>query len=536
LRNRDLTPILVVAAIVRFWGIWFGVPHTQARPDESVVASIALHFFSGDLNPHFFDYPTLFMYVLAGLYAGYFLAGRVVGRFLSIPHFMAAFQWDWSPFVVIGRCLSALLGTATVWVVFRIGALVGGARCGFIAAVFLSLSFLHARDSHFAVTDVAVTLLVCGSILALLEAHLERIPQKFFVAGLVGGLAASTKYNAVLLVIPAVLSQGMEVLDRTREGRSIFGDRRLGLFLAPFLVAFLVGTPYALLDWPGLLEGFRRVGGHLREGHGVDLGTGWLYHVSVSLRYGVGWPVLIAAPLGALALGARNLPAAILVCAFPAAYYVAAGPGRTVFVRYMIPVLPFVCILAAVAIDALVRGLARFGSRGRLATATATVLTGLAILPSAWNLVHFDALIGRTDNRLIAAKWIREHVAAGNTLYQSDTSYGRLEFDRPGDPVPFETWEFDEGRRLFTRYGAPTDRLPEWIVVQRSLLTPYSLVPPGIAALVEGNRYVLIRSFEAAELRATGHVFDRQDAFFLPLAGFRGITRPGPNFDVYRAR
>ena len=29
-------------------------------------------------------------------------------------------------------------------------------------------------------------------------------------------------------------------------------------------------------------------------------------------------------------------------------------------------------------------------------------------------------------------------------------------------------------------------------------------------------------------------VYDMQDAFFIPFAGFRGVERPGPNFLIYR--
>ena len=30
------------------------------------------------------------------------------------------------------------------------------------------------------------------------------------------------------------------------------------------------------------------------------------------------------------------------------------------------------------------------------------------------------------------------------------------------------------------------------------------------------------------------HTYDQQDAFFVPYDGFDGVTRPGPNFTVYK--
>ena len=60
--------VLVIAGLARCWGIGFGLPHTECRPDETTILRIALKFGTGDLNPHFFRYPTLYMYVLSCLY------------------------------------------------------------------------------------------------------------------------------------------------------------------------------------------------------------------------------------------------------------------------------------------------------------------------------------------------------------------------------------------------------------------------------------------------------------------------------------
>ena len=68
------------ACFVRFYGIDFGLPHTECRPDESTLVFEALSFFSGDLNPHFFNYPTLYMYVLFGLYILYFAMPNINKR------------------------------------------------------------------------------------------------------------------------------------------------------------------------------------------------------------------------------------------------------------------------------------------------------------------------------------------------------------------------------------------------------------------------------------------------------------------------
>ena len=68
-----LAGALIVGTGLRFYGLDFGLPHTQARPDEGVLLHRALSVASGDLNPHFFNYPSLHIYVTAIACGVYYL-------------------------------------------------------------------------------------------------------------------------------------------------------------------------------------------------------------------------------------------------------------------------------------------------------------------------------------------------------------------------------------------------------------------------------------------------------------------------------
>ena len=86
----ELWLLLALAAVVRFYGLRFGMPHVWARPDELVVSDVAHGFLSGDLNPHFWAYPTLFIYVLAALDYGFYRFGRAAGWFHSLEQFVSS--------------------------------------------------------------------------------------------------------------------------------------------------------------------------------------------------------------------------------------------------------------------------------------------------------------------------------------------------------------------------------------------------------------------------------------------------------------
>jgi len=52
--------ILLIALSVRLWGVNYDLPYIY-HPDEPGYIAISQNIFkTGDLNPHFFNYPSLF--------------------------------------------------------------------------------------------------------------------------------------------------------------------------------------------------------------------------------------------------------------------------------------------------------------------------------------------------------------------------------------------------------------------------------------------------------------------------------------------
>jgi 4-amino-4-deoxy-L-arabinose transferase-like glycosyltransferase len=187
-----LVAIVLVGAILRFTGIAFGLPQTQARPDESRILNIALRIAAGDLNPHYFVYPTLYMYLLAGVIkAGSLVPGTADFRTAGLEHFL-----------VYGRCFTAALGTLTIVPVYMLARRLRDRWCGVIAAAISSVAFLHVRDSHFGTLDVPMAFGVVTGLVLLLES--DRGMRWVAAAGATIGLATSIKYNAALLMLAAV--------------------------------------------------------------------------------------------------------------------------------------------------------------------------------------------------------------------------------------------------------------------------------------------------------------------------------------------
>lgn len=527
-----LGTVLILAGVLRFWGLGFGLPHTGARPDEAQVAKTAVDFLGGNLNPGFFNYPTLFMYAVGSGYAAYCAAGVALGRFASIAGCAATWPSNWAPFFIIARVLSAAAGTLTVWVVFRLGMRLFDRTAGLAAALFLACAFLHVRDSHFGVTDVTMTALAALAVLLLIEAHARPSAGRFAAAGAAAGLAASTKYNALLLGPGVLVSQGLAWLETGGVRRL---DRRVLLFAAAMTAAFVAGTPFAVLEPGRFWADASSEAAHLATGHAVMLGPGWRYHAVVTLWHGLTWPLLVTALAGALWMAVARPRAAALLLVFPVVYYAVAGRGATVFARYMVPVVPFLCVTAGFLVSRLSDAVAQWPAvaRGAGPPLVATLLALVLALPGFVKSVTLDRLLSTKDSRVLAAEWAAANIPAGASVYLAGGRYGAPDLSNRGAPPPYALWEFDETRMTFDSGAGPTQEWPRWIVVQESPLQAYSRLP-GIVR--EGlGRYDLRQSFRAIDMRPP-HVYDQQDAWFLPLAGFAGIGRPGPNVYVYQLR
>ena len=199
--------ILPVAAAARLWGIDFCLPHPHCRPDEDAISAIAGGFRGGDLNPHVFNYPALFMLVVAAVIVTLVGAERLLHKAMPF-HFRSLLDGVSTTTInyMVARLLSAAAGIASVWVIFRIALRLFDRTTALAAAALLGLAFLHVRDSHFGVTDVPMTFMVLVAFLYVVRLSESGARTDLVIAGLTAGLATSTKYNAAVVSLPALFA------------------------------------------------------------------------------------------------------------------------------------------------------------------------------------------------------------------------------------------------------------------------------------------------------------------------------------------
>ena len=539
-----LLAVLAVAAALRFAGIGFGLTppdsgpilHPLARPDEQYLWNLGLRIYAGDPNPHFFLYPTLLPNLLALVdSAAVAAASWTLGSREAVE---LALLRDPRALILLDRGLVASIGAASVLLVHRLAAAAFGWGSGIVAAVLLAVAHLHVRDSHFGVTDVPLAALVCAALLPALRVASRGLARDYALAGLLTGLAISTKYTGALL-LPAIVAADL----LGRRGGPARPLHRIALALALVPAGFLAGTPFALLAWPEFRDG---VVAQLQaqagaDWLGVDLGSGWSQHLRFTLWHGLGAPLLVASLAGVVVALLRAPRPALVLLAFAVPYALVVGRGPLVFARYMIPLVPILCATAAVAIVAAVGGL----PRRRLAASLA--LAALVAAPSLRDAIAFDRVVSRTDSRVLAARWLASRVSPDATVFLVGAVFADpplfLRWRKAYDPFPWppRVWAdrllLPQGPRHLRVRNAmdpafdaiARDLRVGWVVVAESPLLAYGPTA-SLDRRLPGFRKVA--SFEGVghhpEMR-----FDLQDAFYVPFAGASHAPRPGPNLHVY---
>ncbi len=500
-----LLAIVAGALALRVWGLRYGIPLPIARPDEEMMVARFVHFDGGDPNPHWFMYPSFFLYVLYGwvkaVLAGAHAAGVLdrAGPIADLARTAPAAVW------LAGRSFSVVAGTVTVALVFTLGRAVWDARAGLVAALMLAVAYLHVRESHFFKPDAALGLANTLVLLACVRLAREGSLRAAALAGLWTGIALGVRYSPAPLV-PLVVAAAA-------AGRAGVG-RRLAVGGLATAAAVVLGSPYQVLDWH-TFAGWMTYTRMIVQYGGEGVGTGFRFHAVHSLREAQGLPFSLFA-LGALAWNApvrRLLP----VTTFLVVSLLQLGVASLAYTRYLTPLLPPLCVVAGVAV---VRLAGRIESPRLRAAATAALLVVLLARPLA-NTVAFDRIVARPDTRVLARAWLERHVPEGATVLVLG-SHWPFTF---GDPV-LDGYRVRRNPTLDPALGVT------WVITHEHPL-PFSHLPDEFAALRPALRLEATFSPFAGETAPPTAVFETRDAFYVPLAGFSGVVRGGPLIRIY---
>jgi len=419
-RALPVAGIATASLGLRLWNLDWGLPGLLHPDEHQYIGRAFLMMGTGDLNPHYFENPSLMIYITYTLY-------RLLSQQAQPFHVVADFfQWAVQDprgdylVVLSARAFSAAAGALTAMAVYQVGKELFGRSAGLLGAALLGASFLHVRDSHYATNDVLATAFLALSLLYSVRIYQRGRPSDYLLAALFGGLGTSAKYNVGVFAVAVVAAHLARQLNR--DGRS--GRARGYLLLAASgamsLAAFVAGTPYAVLDSATFLSGF-----HSQFQYGA---APWRGQAAVAspllflstLAQGFGVVPLALFGLGSVLAIRRDWRALAVILSAPTAYLLFMSTQRLFFARFAIPLLPFLAIPAGHAIDQSTKVM-----RSTLRPVGITLLATLALAQPLPFSLQSDALLGREDTRWLAARWIDANVPSSASMAME--SYAQLD-------------------------------------------------------------------------------------------------------------
>ena len=350
-----LAVVLVVACFLRLYGLNWD-DGQWIHPDERQILMVVdghLALPSSDqlgtlltpespLNPVFHAYGALPLYTLKALQLA--TADRL-------------------PLHILARLLSVAFDCGTVAVTYLLAAALVGSWWGVLAALLVAVSPVHVQLAHFYTVD---TVLAFWTVLgAWLGVRLAATGKRRWGVGLgvVAGLAAATKLVGAGLLLflwlgwYVSMSQQHEAPSWPR--RILLATRRSLAGLVAALASFAVADPYAIIDYGTFLH---EMGGQALMARGDPrfpftlqyAGTPpYLYPFiqNVTRGWGIGVGILV---WGGLLWGIvrtirswRRPQPWLLLAGWCVVFFGVIGAWHTKFPRYLLPLMPLLCVLVA---------------------------------------------------------------------------------------------------------------------------------------------------------------------------------------------
>ncbi len=539
-----LATVLTGGLLLRLWGVEQGLPYAYNSDEADHFVPRAVAMFGHDLNPHYFANPPAFTYVL------HFLFAIAYGGASGVEH---AFAVDPSEVYTLSRIAAAVLGTAALWLLYATGARLFDRAVGLLAAAIEAVAFLPVFYAHLALNDAPTLAPLTLSLLGTAGVLRKGRTRDYLLAGLGLGLACATKYTAGIVVLPLLAAAAAQYL-ATSEGRRVVAGIAAAALTS--IGAFIVANPYSLLDYSRFHSELVHQSTLSAEAQG-KLGAprhGGLVYYLWTLTWGFGWAPAIAALGGALRIwfvrvdpgrgsrtggapgaggsrsaggvrggrvanaGASGVALGWALVPAVVAFGVFMGLQGRYFGRWLMPIFPILCLLAAFfALDLLATARRRVRTPRALGPALASLLVAVLVAQGLIYSVHSGLLLSRADTRNSTRAWMVAHIAPGSRIVV--------------EPVAPDAWASGRWRKYPSLLARNE---PDGAVAARPLfevgLEDYErTLVPGLIGYYERNGYCWVISGSTQ----SGRAFADPRAVPGAIAYYRALAQRGAV--VYRA-
>lgn len=346
--------------------------------------------------------------------------------------------------VLLGRIITILFGTGTVWLVYLIGKqITNKTSVGLLASLILAISPTNVWHSRLITPDTFVTFFAVASFLASILIYQHGKTWQYIIAGICVGLTASSKYNGALIVLTLILGHLF------RYGKTAIKHFQIYFGLLFCIVGFLITTPYALLDWNKFIKDLKFEAYHYSTGHPGMEGNALKWYLEYMFQTG---GIIYSFSLLEILRGFYfRYKETILLSVFPIAYFAFISSFMVRNDRTFLPITPFLFLLSALFIVESMHFIA--GLRSKILNKVSMIIlvsfSVIGIISLFSKTVMDNIRLMSIDSRETARVWINSNLPTGAKI--AIESYS-----------PF----IDPDRFLVKGFVRMIDHEPEWYIEQ----------------------------------------------------------------------
>ncbi len=463
LRTFDYKSFLVLLLIVFFSILRFRSNNwdqgTHQHPDErmAIMVSMRLSLFD-NLDPDFFNYGSFPFYVLQGTAQ---LMDSISGFLQGQSNYIYHRSYD--QLLVVGRMISTLIDVGVIVVVYQISHLIFKKRkLALLSALIYSASFFAIQNSNFYIVDNYVNLFSSLLFLSILKFWNKETVFNTITLGVLMGILLASKFTPIiylpaiiLVIIIKLLEPEINLLIKDLKKKRLTKKKAINktkkvlllrlkkidkkrivncfiyivLFLVATFITFFIFMPYGVIN---LKQFLAEIGLQLKMNSNPYIfpytlqyvaTLPYLYYLKNIFWWGFGPVNSLLFIIGLFSLikfvlnnlrgrsSRKKKQTALLISLYILLnlyYFLIIGRSAVKFMRYMLPIYPFLAMVASWGFFSLIKLIKT--QRVKIIFSSVVI-----ILISIWSL-SFYQIYRRPNTRIEATDWIKDNIPPGSVL------------------------------------------------------------------------------------------------------------------------
>lgn len=461
--------IIGIGILFRFYNLSWGAPYFFHPDERNIASAISQLQYPSQLNPHFFAYGSLPIYVI-------YFTGVLMN---IITHFILhsgtkITTVGFEQAIIIGRFYSFLLSALLLPLVYKIGKKVGGNKVGIYALLFSVFSTGFIQYAHFATFEMWLTFFILSEVYLFIRFYETEKDTYIFFGGALLGFLLSIKITSVIILpicLSIIIIKSSLRFFKTKKNKFIYFEKtvfRAFLFLSITIFCTYLTSPYYWLDNSGFLNSMN---------YESSVATGKLPVFYTQAFIGSSpfifqifrvFPFLLnpfVSLLLPISLGITFLHVlrkkninGIIVLIFFLLVFVSQLPLFVVWTRYYVPTLPFLYIILSFGIVLLIKHW-----KNHMFLAVPYFLLGVSFI---YSLLYVKIVLFDQDSRVQAAVWAKKNISSKSHILTESYDLGIIPFNQNFRHIT-----------LFNFYDLDTDRAKMIELKNDMKTTEYIILP-----------------------------------------------------------